>query len=303
MSYRNGCVGLIIISMILIYSWGFLNNPTTGIVRFYPTGLNTHFLAKKYSSFDDYIHQTSMMVRKAHEKTHYHMNKIDVFNNSPKILVPDSKRCPLNQSHQYEKGIILIHGLFDSPYGMAQLGQFFQRHCFLVYIPLLPGHGTVVGDLLAVNYHDWIDIINFSTIELAKKVKHVYLGGHSIGGLLAINQALKATIDIKGLILLAPALAMKTQLTPWKNILSMSHLSLTLQMNDPIYGIKGEYKDCLYYKENSIPWKQCKSGMNTKLGEVTSQNIKIAVIQRLTFNPFYTTMLDKLTDFFVSIDA
>ncbi len=412
MSYRNGCLGLAIIFIVSIYIWGFLYNPTKDITRFHPTGLNTHFVAQNYSSFDDYIHQTDLMVRKAHEKAHYHLNDADIFNNSPKELLPDPQLCPKNKSNQYDNGIVLIHGLFDSPYGMAQLGQFFQRHCFVVYVPLLPGHGTVVGDLLQVNFQDWINIVNFATIELSKKVNHVYLGGHSIGGLLAINQAFSAKFDIKGLILLAPALEMKTQLTPlisplywlsqwiprlrwWQlesdqapvryesvpinpvyqtfklmeqvkdqlrhqkltlpvfimqsledetinsaktidffnsnhnsksqlllfsekkpnnylydartalflsylptqNILSMSHLSLTVQMSDPIYGKNGEYKDCLYYQEKSPVWKQCKSGVQTKFGEVTSENVKIAVIQRLTFNPFYLLMLDKLTHF------
>ena len=414
MSYRNLCLALIIVIFVaFIYSWGFLNDPTKKIPRFHSTGLNTHFSAQAYSSFEDYLSLTSLMVKKAHEIKHYHTNKIDIFNNSPKELLPDPRLCPKRQSDLYENGIVLIHGLFDSPYGMAQLGQFFQRHCFLVYVPLLPGHGTVVGDLLKVDYQDWIHVVNFSTIALSKKVKHIYLGGHSIGGLLAINQAfLTKQLNITGLILLAPALTMKTQLMPlipfvywtsrwiprmrwWQldrdsasvryesvpinpvyqtlklmrhvqyqlahqkllipifiaqsledqtidsaatiqffnatknprsrlllfskekqnsslydsrtslfisflplqNILSMSHLSLTLQRNDPIYGLKGQYKDCLFYEENSQSWKQCKLGLNTQLGEVTSQNTKIAIVQRLTFNPFYNTMLVKLNSF------
>ena len=52
----------------------------------------------------------------------------------------------------YRRGVLLTHGLTDSPYFMRHLAAFFQENGFSVMAVLLPGHGTRPGDLLDTNW-------------------------------------------------------------------------------------------------------------------------------------------------------
>lgn len=104
------------------------------------------------------------------------------------------------------RGMLLIHGLYDSPYTMHDLEAYFRSKCFFTRSILLPGHGTRPGSLLKIKYENWIDAVNFSIAELAKEVDgNVYIAGFSTGGALALHSALENNL-VKGIFLFAPAL-------------------------------------------------------------------------------------------------
>ena len=52
---------------------------------------------------------------------------------------------------------LLIHDLGGTPYEMRDMARAFADACYLVRAILLPGHGTVPGDLLDVDYRQWVD--------------------------------------------------------------------------------------------------------------------------------------------------
>ncbi|MGI9500774.1 MAG: hypothetical protein ACR2P3_12090, partial [Geminicoccaceae bacterium] len=58
---------------------------------------------------------------------------------------PDGGDCKGNADANYDRGILLIHGLNDTPFSMWDLGSRFAKACYLVRGVLLPGHGTVPG--------------------------------------------------------------------------------------------------------------------------------------------------------------
>lgn len=49
-------------------------------------------------------------------------------------------------------GVVLLHGLTDSPYSVRYLAQLWQQRGYVAVVPRLPGHGTAPGALTAV---DW----------------------------------------------------------------------------------------------------------------------------------------------------
>jgi esterase/lipase len=106
-------------------------------------------------------------------------------------------------------GILLIHGLTDSPFNMRDLAAHFQEKCFLVYGLLLPGHGTVPGDLLSVTYEDWAKATQYGLAALRPRVDKLYAGGFSTGGALLVQAALNGD-KLDGLFLFAPALALNS---------------------------------------------------------------------------------------------
>jgi esterase/lipase len=113
------------------------------------------------------------------------------------------------ETGQARAGILLIHGLSDSPYQMNALAAHFAARGFLVRTLLLPGHGTVPGDLTAVSWTDWVRAAEYGAHRLAGRVDRLYVGGFSTGGALALHLALTQS-DIAGIVLFAPAIGIRT---------------------------------------------------------------------------------------------
>ncbi|MEX2367503.1 MAG: alpha/beta fold hydrolase [Pseudohongiellaceae bacterium] len=124
---------------------------------------------------------------------------------SPSILMPEAD-CPLTEEGLYPNGIVITHGLFDSPYSMSDIAAYFHSQCFYVQVLLLPDHGTRPGDMLVTQWQQWVLAEHFATRTLAEKVRTVYVSGHSVGGALSVHEA-ATNPDVDALIAYAPALA------------------------------------------------------------------------------------------------
>jgi esterase/lipase len=116
----------------------------------------------------------------------------------------------------YRRGVLLTHGLSDSPYHMRHLAAFFQRSGFRVMAILLPGHGTQPGDLLNVRWQDWAKVVAGAADCLAAEVDEMYLAGFSAGAALSILQAARDA-RVRGLFLFSPALEI-TARAKWANL-------------------------------------------------------------------------------------
>lgn len=115
-------------------------------------------------------------------------------------------------------GVLLVHGLLDSPFYMRDIGTYLQSQGCLVRSILLPGHGTVPEDLLNVTWQEWLDVVDYGVASLEKEVEFLFLVGFSTGGALTFYQALQHTSKINGVILIAPAFKIHSRwdfLTEW----------------------------------------------------------------------------------------
>ena len=106
------------------------------------SGLNSEF--KVAANFADYLLDTEQMLRLAHQRLGSSDLDAVVAGNMPFRLYPTNND---GKAHAYRRGILLTHGLTDSPYFMRDLGAYFQAQGFVVLAVLLPGHGTQPGDL------------------------------------------------------------------------------------------------------------------------------------------------------------
>lgn len=120
--------------------------------------------------------------------------------------------CPAAPDGRAANGVVLMHDALESPYMFRELALYLQRRCFLVLVPLLPGHGTQPGDLLQANWQDWQAVQRFAARVLRSEVQNLFLGGHGTGGTLALLEA-AGNADVDGLLLFAPLL--RTQAQPW----------------------------------------------------------------------------------------
>lgn len=171
--------------------------------RHQPSGLNTRFNGNGLA-FADYVARTRDMLIKAHAKAHTaNLEKI-IDGNAPFELKPTTGDFA-GRKKPWRRGVLLTHGLTDSPYFMRHLAAFFQQNGFRVMAILLPGHGTQPGDLLDVRWQEWGKAVAYGTDRLAEEVDEIYLAGFSTGGTLSVYQSLRDE-RIHGLFLFAPAL-------------------------------------------------------------------------------------------------
>ena len=129
-------------------------------------------------------------------------------------------------------GILLVHGLTDSPYHFRAIGQFFANNGYYVIGLRLPGHGTIPSALLEVSWDDWYDAVKFGARMVSQKIATVengkfYVGGFSTGGALTLRYVMEsaagkiARIPDK-LLLLSPAIGVSpfAQVTDWHKMTS-----------------------------------------------------------------------------------
>ena len=104
-------------------------------------------------------------------------------------------------------GCLLIHGFSSTPAELRELGEKLVAEGYSVRGVKLAGHGTNLEDFENSKHNHWIS----STTEAYNKLKSfcskIYVIGHSMGGVLALNIAENYPVD--KLVLLAPALITK----------------------------------------------------------------------------------------------
>lgn len=105
---------------------------------------------------------------------------------------------------QPQGGILLVHGLGDSPWSFHDLGAKLAAQGFLVRTVLLPGHGTQPSDMLDVTLTQWQSVVREQAQTMSREVPKVYLGGFSTGANLVLDYAYDHD-EIAGLVLFSPA--------------------------------------------------------------------------------------------------
>nr|WP_211200157.1 alpha/beta fold hydrolase [Rhodanobacter sp. B2A1Ga4] len=84
---------------------------------------------------------------------------------------------------------MLIHGLTGTPMEMKLLGKGLNRAGFTVHGMQLAGHCGNVDDLLATGWRDWYASVERAADEMLGKVDQLFVGGLSMGALLALKLA------------------------------------------------------------------------------------------------------------------
>lgn len=181
-------------------------------LRHQSSGLNSRFIGGGLS-FAVYVQRTQAMLRQAHEGRN-DQDEI-VAGNSPFELLPEGNSHK-GRDQPYRRGILLTHGLTDSPYQMRRLAASFQRLGFRVMAVLLPGHGTQPGDLLDIHWREWEKAVVYGADTLAAEVDELYLGGLSAGAALSVLQAAHDQ-RVRALFLFSPAFAVNPR-AKWANL-------------------------------------------------------------------------------------
>ncbi|MCU0489347.1 MAG: alpha/beta fold hydrolase, partial [Anaerolineales bacterium] len=106
-------------------------------------------------------------------------------------------------------GVLLIHGFTATTAEVRPLGRSLLAAGYTVSGPLLPGHGTTPEQANRYSWRDYAATVADAYQEIKKHCSTVFIGGESMGGLLALYQACESP-EIAGLLLFAPAIQLAT---------------------------------------------------------------------------------------------
>jgi carboxylesterase len=86
-----------------------------------------------------------------------------------------------------QRGAVVLHGFTGNPASMRGVAQALADSGFHIELPLLPGHGTVVDDMLPTRWADWAAEAEAAYQRLCQRASHVVVVGLSMGGALALR--------------------------------------------------------------------------------------------------------------------
>jgi alpha-beta hydrolase superfamily lysophospholipase len=204
--------------------------------------LNSEFRVSKKADIKNLADYQKLEARVFKQLQEQVYDKIDssefrLLNRYNKGSLSDPLSYPQNWNRTFEMpvanprgGVVLVHGLTDSPYSLRSLAQTLHAMNFWVVGLRLPGHGTAPSGLLHVTWQDF----SAATELAARYVKNqigedqpFYIAGFSTGAALAVEYSLsilagKDNPMPDGLVLLSPAIGVSplAALAVWQARLS-----------------------------------------------------------------------------------
>jgi carboxylesterase len=132
--------------------------------------------------------------------------------------------------------MLLIHGFTGSPVEMRMVADYLNEHGLTVLGPQLPGHGTSLEEMNSCQWTDWTDHVERALEQLRSRCETVFVGGLSMGSLLALYMAARHS-DIPGAIIYSPAVKVANRLLflvpVVKHLVSTYPMSEESDLTDP----------------------------------------------------------------------
>jgi carboxylesterase len=101
------------------------------------------------------------------------------------------------------RGVLVLHGFTGNPQSMRPLAQAVAAGGYTVELPLLPGHGTAVEDMIPTRWSDYVAAAEAAYGDLARRCDAVAVVALSMGGTLACRLA-EHHPEIVGMVLVNP---------------------------------------------------------------------------------------------------
>ena len=109
-------------------------------------------------------------------------------------------RSELRKPARIRGGILLLHGMTDSPYSLRHFMQMFVDKGYYVLNLRMPGHGTTPGELSRISWRDWEAAVALGAADVTAQLSPdlpFYILGYSNGGSLALNYTLVSLNDTR----------------------------------------------------------------------------------------------------------
>ncbi|AQS35639.1 Alpha/beta hydrolase family [Shewanella psychrophila] len=178
---------------------------------------------KGLETFSDYLDLEKVLFKEVEEKIYD-----QTLTPHPSILNryvrgsladPQKWRHDWNRSYEWPNedadfGVLLLHGMSDSPYALSHVAKHFEDKAYVLGLRL-PGHGTIPSGLVDIQWQDMAAAVSLATEHLKRVLngKPLYVIGFSTGAALALNHELERlaknkTGEYSGMVFLSPAIGL-----------------------------------------------------------------------------------------------
>ncbi len=108
-------------------------------------------------------------------------------------------------------GVLVLHGFTGNPGSMRALAERLAAAGHTVDLPLLPGHGTVVEDMIPTTWTDWLATAEAHYAALAERCEQVVVVGLSMGGALtawlgSVHEDIAGLVCINAVVTVPPGM-------------------------------------------------------------------------------------------------
>jgi alpha-beta hydrolase superfamily lysophospholipase len=172
------------------------------------------------SSFSQYLELEDRLFKQLDELVYAEVpqGRRNMINRFSRGSLSDPERWPVNWNRSFvlanEKpsvGVLLLHGLSDSPYSLRTLGERLHEAGAYVLGLRVPGHGTAPSALVETRWQDMAAAVRLAARQVKDTVgdQPFYIVGYSNGGALALEYTLSTLDDASlpspsGVALLSP---------------------------------------------------------------------------------------------------
>ena len=205
---------------ILILAVVYLNNQAE-LKVWHTVKLDAEFTASTpIKNFEDYLALEERLFKQLKQRVYDKVKPEDQLSinryHRGSLSDPDQWLPNWNRSFELSTqtpivGVLLLHGMSDSPYSLHNLGLRLHAEGAHVVGLRIPGHGTASSGLVHVRWQDMAAAVKLAVKHLHEKVgdRPVYIVGYSNGGALALHYVLSVIEDptlpsVKKLVLISP---------------------------------------------------------------------------------------------------
>ncbi|MEM8955214.1 MAG: alpha/beta fold hydrolase [Verrucomicrobiota bacterium] len=217
----HGVVG----GLIIVVVFGILHlNNRPNLSVWHTEFLDEEFNRKsKVDSFDEYLTLENRLFEQLNQLVYGQVpqSEQNIINRFTRDSIADPDRWPQNWNRTFElktdtprAGVLLLHGLSDSPYSLRSIGEALNRSGAYVIGLRIPGHGTAPSGLVHTKWQDMAAAVEIAMAHLKKSVPNqpLHLVGYSNGAALAVHYALDQLEDsslpqVDSIVLLSPEIA------------------------------------------------------------------------------------------------
>jgi len=217
-----GSIG-VLLTLVVVFVLLMNNRPDLSI--WHLAELDEEFTVdSQVSSFGEYLALEDRLFKQLDDEVYAKIRASEksLINRYNKGSLSDPERWPQNWNRSFEMpvsqpraGVLLLHGMSDSPYSLRNLGERLHEAGAYVVGLRIPGHGTAPSGLIEVTWQDMEAAVKIAVSHLAVKAKGqpLHIVGYSNGGALAVNYALAAANEsslpqVSSLALLSPEIGL-----------------------------------------------------------------------------------------------
>ncbi|MGI9244189.1 MAG: alpha/beta hydrolase [Verrucomicrobiales bacterium] len=192
--------GIIVLVMVL--------NDRPDLTIWHKADLDEEFTKKSdLGSIDEYLELEDRLFKQLREEVYDKIEEKDkrMLNRYYAGSLSDASAWPQDWNRTWREypanpksGVLLLHGMSDSPYSMRSLGEAMVDGETAVLVLRIPGHGTAPSGLLDTRWEDMAAAVKLAMNDLRQTVgadAPISIVGYSNGGALAVEYSLSAIED------------------------------------------------------------------------------------------------------------